>query len=92
MFAALLPGRSLGHARRRVQLRPDTSHPPRGSAGRHDGGLGESAYDLLEEISLRITNEVRGLNRVVLVLTSKPPRDDRVGVMRVLSKTLIEVQ
>jgi GMP synthase (glutamine-hydrolysing) len=30
-------------------------------------------YDLLEKISLRITNEVRGLNRVVLDLTSKPP-------------------
>jgi len=30
-------------------------------------------YELLERISLRITNEVRGLNRVVLDLTSKPP-------------------
>ena len=30
-------------------------------------------YPLLEKISLRITNEVRGLNRVVLDLTSKPP-------------------
>jgi GMP synthase (glutamine-hydrolysing) len=30
-------------------------------------------YDLLEKISLRITNEVRGLNRVVFDLTSKPP-------------------
>jgi GMP synthase (glutamine-hydrolysing) len=30
-------------------------------------------YALLEKISLRITNEVRGLNRVVLDLTSKPP-------------------
>jgi GMP synthase (glutamine-hydrolysing) len=30
-------------------------------------------YGLLEKISLRITNEVRGLNRVVLDLTSKPP-------------------
>ena len=30
-------------------------------------------YDLLEKISLRITNEVRGLNRVVLDITSKPP-------------------
>ena len=27
----------------------------------------------LEKISLRITNEVRGLNRVVLDLSSKPP-------------------
>jgi GMP synthase (glutamine-hydrolysing) len=30
-------------------------------------------YDLLEKISLRITNEVRGINRIVLDLTSKPP-------------------
>lgn len=30
-------------------------------------------YDLLEKISLRITNEVKGVNRVVLDLTSKPP-------------------
>ncbi len=30
-------------------------------------------YDLLEKISTRITNEVRGINRVVLDLTSKPP-------------------
>jgi GMP synthase (glutamine-hydrolysing) len=30
-------------------------------------------YDLLERTSLRITNEVRGVNRVVLDLTSKPP-------------------
>jgi len=30
-------------------------------------------YDLLEKVSLRITNEVRGINRIVLDLTSKPP-------------------
>ena len=30
-------------------------------------------YELLERVSLRITNEVRGVNRVVLDLTSKPP-------------------
>ncbi|MEW6302755.1 MAG: glutamine-hydrolyzing GMP synthase [Verrucomicrobiota bacterium] len=30
-------------------------------------------YELLEKVSLRITNEVRGLNRVVFDLTSKPP-------------------
>ena len=30
-------------------------------------------YDLLEKISTRITNEVRGINRVVLDITSKPP-------------------
>ncbi len=30
-------------------------------------------YELLEKVSLRITNEVRGINRTVLDLTSKPP-------------------
>lgn len=30
-------------------------------------------YELLEKISLRITNEVKGFNRVVFDLTSKPP-------------------
>ncbi len=30
-------------------------------------------YDLLGKISTRITNEVRGINRVVLDITSKPP-------------------
>jgi GMP synthase (glutamine-hydrolysing) len=30
-------------------------------------------YDVLERISSRITNEVRGINRVVMDITSKPP-------------------
>lgn len=30
-------------------------------------------YDVLEKISNRITNEVKGFNRVVYDITSKPP-------------------
>jgi GMP synthase (glutamine-hydrolysing) len=30
-------------------------------------------YDVLAKISSRITNEVRGINRVVLDISSKPP-------------------
>ena len=30
-------------------------------------------YDVLERISNRVINEVRGVNRVVLDITSKPP-------------------
>ena len=37
-------------------------------------------YDLLETISSRIINELPGVNRVALDISSKPPVDDRVGV------------
>jgi GMP synthase (glutamine-hydrolysing) len=30
-------------------------------------------YDLLEKMSSRIINEVKGINRVVYDITSKPP-------------------
>jgi len=30
-------------------------------------------HDVLERISTRITNEVRGINRVVFDISSKPP-------------------
>ena len=39
-------------------------------------------YELLEKISTRIINEVKGVNRVCFDITSKPPGDDRVGVDR----------
>ena len=37
-------------------------------------------HDLLARISSRIVNEVRGINRVVYDISSKPTVDDRVGV------------
>ena len=37
-------------------------------------------YDLLERASNRIINEVRGVNRVALDISSKPPGHHRVGV------------
>ena len=37
-------------------------------------------HDVLGRISTRIINEVRGVNRVVYDISSKPPGDDRVGV------------
>ena len=40
---------------------------PAGAAG------GSHAYDLLEKLSSRIINEVPGVNRVALDITSKPP-------------------
>ncbi|TXT16837.1 MAG: GMP synthase (glutamine-hydrolyzing), partial [Erysipelotrichaceae bacterium] len=30
-------------------------------------------YDVLDKISNRIINEVRGINRIILDVTSKPP-------------------
>jgi len=49
------------------------SHPRGGIAGRHDGGLGETALRIAGELASRIINEVKGVNRCVFDITSKPP-------------------
>ena len=42
-------------------------------AGRHDCRLGAARPGFLARVSSRITNEVKGVNRVVYDITSKPP-------------------
>jgi GMP synthase (glutamine-hydrolysing) len=39
----------------------------------HGDSVSSLPYDLLEQISNRIVNEVKGVNLVVLHITSKPP-------------------
>jgi len=39
----------------------------------HDADWVPLPYDVLKAISTRIVNEVRGINRVVYDITSKPP-------------------
>ncbi|AZA14239.1 glutamine-hydrolyzing GMP synthase [Corynebacterium choanae] len=57
-------GRTYGHP---VVLRPVTSEDAM------TADWTRIPYDVLEKISTRITNEVDGINRVVLDVTSKPP-------------------
>jgi GMP synthase (glutamine-hydrolysing) len=72
-FAVLLPVQSVGVMgdgrtyERAVAIRAVTSH---------DGMTADWSYlpeELLRRVSTRITNEVRGINRVVLDISSKPP-------------------
>jgi GMP synthase (glutamine-hydrolysing) len=57
-------GRSYGHP---IVLRPVSSEDAM------TADWSRVPYDLLAKISNRITNEVGGVNRVVLDITSKPP-------------------
>ena len=38
-------------------------------------------YDVLDRISVRIVNEVRGINRICLRHHQQTPRNDRVGII-----------
>jgi GMP synthase (glutamine-hydrolysing) len=57
-------GRTYGHP---IVLRPVSSEDAM------TADWSRIPYDVLEKISTRITNEVKGVNRVVLDVTSKPP-------------------
>jgi GMP synthase (glutamine-hydrolysing) len=57
-------GRTYGHP---IVLRPVTSEDAM------TADWGRLPYEVLEQISTRITNEVDQVNRVVLDITSKPP-------------------
>ena len=66
-------GRTYGHP---IVLRPVTSEDAM------TADWGRLPYEVLEQISTRITNEVDEVNRVVLDITSKPPAHHRVGVVQ----------
>jgi GMP synthase (glutamine-hydrolysing) len=72
-FAVLLPVRTVGVMgdrrtySRAVAVRVVTSQDGMTAA------VPQVPWDVLQRISSRIVNEVRGVNRVVLDLTSKPP-------------------
>jgi len=58
---------------RRADLRVHDRDSRRREQGRHDRRLARLPHDLLASISSRIVNEVKGINRVVYDISSKPP-------------------
>ena len=71
---AVLAGDPLGRRRGRLAHVRLPDRDPRGLVGGcDDGRLGPAPYDLLERISSRIINEIPGVNRVALDISTKPP-------------------
>jgi hypothetical protein len=66
-------GSERGRHGRRQDVRVHRRHPRRRKPGRDDADWARLPHDLLATISSRIVNEVRGINRVVYDISSKPP-------------------
>ncbi len=72
-FAVLLPVMSRGRDGRPAHLRLHLRHPRRDSEDGMTADWVPLPHEVLKTISSRIVNEVRGINRVVYDITSKPP-------------------
>lgn len=72
-FAVLLPLKTVGVMGDRAHVRACHRPALRGQRGRMTADWARLPYDLLERISRRIINEVKGVNRVVYDVSSKPP-------------------
>ncbi len=62
-----------GRDGRRAHVRERLSRCAPSTDRRHDGGLGATCPTSAGAVSNRIINQVRGVNRVVYDISSKPP-------------------